>query len=83
MITALSAVACVWFRPAKAALPARIDALTASSRSVGDSRSVPRWHRIVPTALPASPSSGTSSLRRDTGVIATSDASGSASCSIR
>ena len=58
----------------------RIDSLIVSSRFAGSSTSVARLHRMLPTMLP--PLSASSAVRRLTGTIATSGASGSA-CSIQ
>ena len=57
------------------------DATIRSSRLAGSSSSVASSQRINPTALPASLAS--SEVRSDTGTIATSGASGSASSSRR
>ena len=78
--TADRADTCIWFSPASAALPDSIDWRMATSRAPGCSTLVARLHRMTPTALVLS---GESSVRSDTGVIATSGAPGRASRSSR
>src|SRR4029078_7872372 len=76
-----SASACIFGSCENTFLLSRMEVLIASRRFGGSSVSVARLHKITPVMLP--PLSASASLRRLTGTIATSGASGSAFWSMR